>query len=125
MSYLAPEIRIYEGNPTRKKLYFIPENAIFNGRPPSKCDWASFGLVLRSNWVRFVVKTWQPWFGLISSVASNSNKFCSVRPGSIDPMTAVVQRVKGFAYYSLSFSRHNKNIKIEGFFLYILSRYFI
>ncbi len=51
--------------------------------------------------------------------------FTSVRPGSIDPMTAVVQRVKGFAYYSLSFSRHNKNIKIEGFFLYILSRYFI
>ncbi len=49
----------------------------------------------------------------------------AVRPGSIDPMTAVVQRVKGFAYYSLSFSRHNKNIKIEGFFLYILSRYFI
>ncbi len=39
--------------------------------------------------------------------------------------TAVVQRVKGFAYYSLSFSRHNKNIKIEHFFLYILSRYFI
>ncbi len=49
----------------------------------------------------------------------------SVRPGSIDPMTAVVQRVKGFAYYSLSFSRHNKNIKMEHFFLYILSRYFI
>ncbi len=48
-----------------------------------------------------------------------------VRPGSIDPMTAVVQRVKGFAYYSLSFSRHNKNIKMEQFFLYILSRYFI
>ncbi len=49
----------------------------------------------------------------------------SVRPGSIDPMTAVVPRVKGFAYYSLSFSRHNKNIKMEHFFLYILSRYFI
>ncbi len=48
-----------------------------------------------------------------------------VRPGCIDPMTAVVQRVKGFAYYSLSFSRHNKNIKMEHFFLYILSRYFI
>ncbi len=40
-------------------------------------------------------------------------------------MTAVVQRVKGFAYYSLSFSRHNKNIKMKHFFLYILSRYFI
>ncbi len=49
----------------------------------------------------------------------------SVRPGSIDPMTTVVQRVKAFAYYSLSFSRHNKNIKMEHFFLYILSRYFI
>ncbi len=46
-------------------------------------------------------------------------------PGHIDPMTAVVQRVKGFAYYSLSFSRHNKNIKMEHFLLYILSRYFI
>ncbi len=42
-----------------------------------------------------------------------------------DPMTAVVPRVKGFACYSLSFSRHNKNIKMEHFFLYILSRYFI
>ncbi len=51
--------------------------------------------------------------------------FESVRPGSIDPMTAVVQRVKGFAWYSLSFSRHNKNIKMEHFLLYILSRYFI
>ncbi len=48
------------------------------------------------------------------------------KPGSIDPMTAVVPRVKGFACYSLSFSRHNKNIKMEHFFLlYILSRYFI
>ncbi len=69
----------------------------------------------------------------ISSVFSNYNKYSHkissenafVRPGSIDPMTAVVQRVKGFAYYSLSFSRHNKNIKMEHFFLYILSRYFI
>ncbi len=53
-----------------------------------------------------------------------SLRFAGVRPGSIDPMTAVVQRVKDFAYYSLSFSRHNKNIKMEHFFLYILS-YFI
>ncbi len=44
-------------------------------------------------------------------------------PGWNDPMTAVVPRVKGFACYSLSFSRHNKNIKMEHFFLYILSRY--
>ncbi len=57
--------------------------------------------------------------------AKFSGPYVIVRPGSIDPMTAVVQRVKGFAYYSLSFSRHNKNIKMEGFFLYILSRYFI
>ncbi len=40
-------------------------------------------------------------------------------------MAAVVPRVKGFACYDLSFSRHNKNIKMEHFFLYILSRYFI
>ncbi len=53
------------------------------------------------------------------------HNFSVVRPGSIDPMTAVVQRVKGFAYYSLSFLRHNKNIKMEHFLLYILSRYFI
>ncbi len=46
-------------------------------------------------------------------------------PGWNDPMTAVVPRVKGFACYGLSFSRHNKNIKMEHFFLYILSRYFI
>ncbi len=46
-------------------------------------------------------------------------------PGWNDPMTAVVPRVKGFACYDLSFSRHNKNIKMEHFFLYILSRYFI
>ncbi len=59
----------------------------------------------------------------LSDLLVNVDK--AVRPGSIDPMTAVVQRVKGFAYYSLSFSRHNKNIKMEHFFLYILSRYFI
>ncbi len=51
---------------------------------------------------------------------------CKKGPGWNDPMTAVVPRVKGFARYSLSFSRHNKNIKMEHFFLlYILSRYFI
>ncbi len=47
------------------------------------------------------------------------------RPGWNDPMMAVVPRVKGFACYGLSFSRHNNNIKMEHFFLYILSRYFI
>ncbi len=51
---------------------------------------------------------------------------CKKGPGWNDPMAAVVPRVKGFACYSLSFSRHNKNIKMEHFFLlYILSRYFI
>ncbi len=60
-----------------------------------------------------------------SSFVDGEEKLHTVRPGSIDPMTAVVQRVKGFAYYSLSFSRHNKNIKMEHFLLYILSRYFI
>ncbi len=62
---------------------------------------------------------------ILNCVPKTNKAFTGVRPGSIDPMTAVVQRVKGFAYYSLSFSRHNKNIKMEGFFLYILSRYFI
>ncbi len=51
--------------------------------------------------------------------------YCKKGPGWNDPMTAVVPRVKGFACYDLSFSRHNKNIKMEHFFLYILSRYFI
>ncbi len=67
-----------------------------------------------------------------SSLRESRSRLCenhvgvtTVRPCSIDPMTAVVQRVKGFAYYSLSFSRHNKNIKMEHFLLYILSRYFI
>ncbi len=69
-----------------------------------------------------------------SSLRESRSRLCenhvvgvtTVRPASIDPMTAVVQRVKGFACYSLSFSRHNKNIKMEHFFLlYILSRYFI
>ncbi len=65
--------------------------------------------------------------GQVSTIRSDNgtNFIGAVRPGSIDPMKAVVQRVKGFAYYSLSFSRHNKNIKMEHFFLYILSRYFI
>ncbi len=53
------------------------------------------------------------------------SNFCKKGPGWNDPMTAVVPRVKGFACYDLSFSRHNKNIKMEHFFLYILSRYFI
>ncbi len=61
----------------------------------------------------------------LPNIELNVIQLSCVRPGSIDPMTAVVQRVKGFAYYSLSFSRHNKNIKMEHFFLYILSRYFI
>ncbi len=52
-------------------------------------------------------------------------KGCKKGPGWNDPMTAVVPRVKGFACYDLSFSRHNKNIKMEHFFLCILSRYFI
>ncbi len=39
----------------------------------------AIGLVLRSNCVHFVVKTWQPWFGLFSSVVSNSNKFYSTQ----------------------------------------------
>ncbi len=54
-----------------------------------------------------------------------TGKLCKEVPGWNDPMTAVVPRVKGFACYGLSFSRHNKNIKMEHFFLYILSRYFI
>ncbi len=53
-----------------------------------------------------------------------SRRVVIVRPGLIDPMTAVVQWVKAFAYYSLSFSRHNQ-IKMEHFLLYILSRYLI
>ncbi len=69
--------------------------------------------------------TWQVSMQLWCQEQFSTTKFACVRPGSIDPMTAVVQRVKGFAYYSLSFSRHNKNIKMEHFFLYILSRYFI
>ncbi len=51
----------------------------------------------------------------------HSDVYTSVRPGSIDPMTAVVQRVKGFAYYSLSFSRHNKNIKMAYIFCLVIS----
>ncbi len=35
------------------------------------------------------------------------------------------RRWRALRVYSLSFSRHNKNIKMEHFFLYILSRYFI
>ncbi len=54
-----------------------------------------------------------------------TTRHCKKGPGWNDPMTAVVPRVKGFACYDLSFSRHNKNIKMEHFFLYILSRYFI
>ncbi len=56
---------------------------------------------------------------------SRRGHHCKKGPGWNDPMAAVVPRVKGFACYDLSFSRHNKNIKMEHFFLYILSRYFI
>ncbi len=59
------------------------------------------------------------------TVFSFNSEDCKKGPGWNDPMTAVVPRVKGFACYDLSFSRHNKNIKMEHFFLYILSRYFI
>lgn len=36
--------------------------SIFTRGPPSKCNWASFGPVLSSNWACFAVKTWQPRF---------------------------------------------------------------
>ncbi len=39
----------------------------------------------------------------------------SVRPASIDPMTAVIQRVKGFAYYSLSFHDTTRTLKWNTF----------
>ncbi len=61
----------------------------------------------------------------VNTANNVSCSFCKEGPGWNDPMTAVVPRVKGFACYGLSFSRHNKNIKMEHFFLYILSRYFI
>ncbi len=61
----------------------------------------------------------------VTVVIHSINEQCKKGPGWNDPMTAVVPRVKGFACYDLSFSRHNKNIKMEHFFLYILSRYFI
>ncbi len=41
-------------------VIFSPWNANFTREPPSKCDWAGFGLVLSSNWAGFVAKTWQP-----------------------------------------------------------------
>ncbi len=44
-----------------KNVYFTPRNVIFKGIPPSKRNWASFGLVLRSNLVGIVLKTWKPW----------------------------------------------------------------
>ncbi len=46
---------------TPNNVIFSPWNANFTWEPPSKCDWASFGLVLSSNWAGFVAKTWQPW----------------------------------------------------------------
>ncbi len=75
MSYLATEIRIHEENPTKKKSVLYSRTQFLTGDPPRNV----IGLVLSSNWVSFVVKTWQPWFGLFSSVASNSNKFCSTQ----------------------------------------------
>ncbi len=63
--------------------------------------------------------------GWLPSERERRSRPCKKGPGWNDPMTAVVPRVKGFACYDLSFSRHNKNIKMEHFFLYILSRYFI
>ncbi len=66
------------------------------------------------------VQTW--WSRTLGALIPS---YCKKGPGWNDPMTAVIPRVKGFACYDLSFSRHNKNIKMEHFFLYILSRYFI
>ncbi len=44
-----------------------------------------------------------------------------VRPGSIDPMTAVVQRVKAFAYYSLSFFHNTTRLNGTLFLIYFIS----
>ncbi len=53
-----------------------------------------------------------------SSLRESRSRLCenhvgvtTVRPGSIDPMTAVVQRVKGFAYYSLSCHDTTRTLK--------------
>ncbi len=45
----------------------------------------------------------------------------TVRPGSIDPMTAVVQRVKAFAYYSLSFFHDTTRLNGTLFLIYFIS----
>ncbi len=45
----------------------------------------------------------------------------TVRPGSIDPMTAVVQRVKAFAYYCLSFFTTQTRLNGTLFLLYFIS----
>ncbi len=51
------------------------------------------------------------------SVTANA----TVRPGSIDPMTAVVQRVKAFAYYSLSFFHDTTRLNGTLFLIYFIS----
>ncbi len=53
--------------------YLAPGMHIFTGGPFSKHDWASFWLVLSSNWAGFVVKTWQLWLycTLTSSLIMN------------------------------------------------------
>ncbi len=60
-----------------------------------------------------------------SRLCENHVGVTTVRPVSIDPMTAVVQRVEGLCVLQSFLLQHNKNIKMEHFFLYILSRYFI
>jgi len=55
-------MQILPGNPTKNADFTPPESDFYWGTP-LKRGWARFGLVLSSNWMGFVVKTWQPWEG--------------------------------------------------------------
>ncbi len=49
------------GTPPKNWYFPLLEYDFLPGDPPLKSNWATFGLVLSSNWAGFAEKTLQPW----------------------------------------------------------------
>ncbi len=66
-----------------KTMYFTTRNAIFTGGPLSKCDWASFVLVLSSNRAGFVMTTCKPCsavtFTVVQQIIVSAQLMCNIQ----------------------------------------------
>ncbi len=54
-------MRLLPGEPRQKKIILPPWIRFFTRWSLLKSNWATFELVLSSNWAGFAEKAWQPW----------------------------------------------------------------